>query len=125
MNVLRLHHVQITIPPGGEAVARWFYCHLLGLQEVPKPASLADRGGLWFQVGDRQVHVGKEEGVDRSATKAHIAYEVTGLEEVREALKRAGVPVVSQTPIPGYDRCEVRDPFGNRVEFLESFGTQS
>jgi catechol 2,3-dioxygenase-like lactoylglutathione lyase family enzyme len=125
MSVVRLHHVQVTIPPGREETARQFYCRLLGLPEIQKPISLGERGGLWLQVGDREVHVGIEDGVERSVTKAHIAYEVTDLEALRETLKRAGIPAISQIPIPGYDRFEVRDPFGNRVEFLQSLGSQS
>ena len=64
----RIHHAQVTVPEGAEAEAREFYCGALGLPEVPKPASLAGRGGFWIAVGDQQVHVGAEGGVDRAAT---------------------------------------------------------
>jgi catechol 2,3-dioxygenase-like lactoylglutathione lyase family enzyme len=124
MPVVRLNHVQITIPPGGEETARQFYCGLLCLQEIPKPESLAQRGGLWLQVGDSQVHVGIEDGVNRSVTKAHVAYEVTDLQALRETLRRVGISVVAQVCIPGYDRFEVRDPFGNKVEFLQALGSK-
>jgi catechol 2,3-dioxygenase-like lactoylglutathione lyase family enzyme len=114
-----IHHVQVTVPRGAEAEAREFYCRFLGLPEVEKPASLVGRGGLWLQVGDRQLHIGVEEGVNRHATKAHIAYEVRDLDTWRAKLGAAGVPVSEGVPIPGYRRFEFRDPFGNRVEFLE------
>src|SRR5438876_11445173 len=81
-----IHHVQVTIPRGAEEVGRQFYCHVLGLQEIEKPAVIGDRGGLWLQVGNRQVHVGVEERVERTATKAHIAYKVTDLDEIRAYL---------------------------------------
>lgn len=113
-----LHHAQITIPEGSEDLARDFYCRLLGLPEIEKPASLAGRGGLWLQAGDRQVHLGAEDGVDRSATKAHLAYEVTDLEEVRRALADEGYEPLDPVPVPGYERFEAHDPFGNRVEFI-------
>src|SRR5204862_211338 len=74
LRIGRLHHAQITIPDGAEEDGRQFYCGLLGLPEIDKPASLAGRGGFWLQVGDTQVHVGTEAGVDRLATKAHLAY---------------------------------------------------
>jgi catechol 2,3-dioxygenase-like lactoylglutathione lyase family enzyme len=80
---------------------------------------LEGRGGLWLQVGDRQVHVGVEDGVDRVATKAHIAYEVIDLARWRAEFAGLGIAVVESIPIPGYDRFEFRDPFGNRVEFLQ------
>lgn len=40
---MRLHHVQVSCPPGGEDVARAFYGDLLGLAEVDKPPVLAAR----------------------------------------------------------------------------------
>lgn len=120
--ILGLHHAQVTIPEGSEDIARDFYCRLLGLQETEKPASLAGRGGLWLRVGDRQVHIGTEDSVDRDATKAHLAYEVDDLERVRGDLTAEGYEPLSSVPIPGYDRFEMRDPFGNRVEFIRRLG---
>jgi catechol 2,3-dioxygenase-like lactoylglutathione lyase family enzyme/ribosomal protein S18 acetylase RimI-like enzyme len=117
--LLRLHHAQITIPPGAEETARRFYCELLGLPEVEKPESLKPRGGLWVEAGDRQVHLGTEDGVDRTATKAHLAYQVTDLAGWRARLGQAGFTALDGVPIPGWDRFELRDPFGNRVELLE------
>ena len=32
----------------------------------------------------------------------------------------AGVDLIEGIPIPGYDRFEFRDPFGNRVEFIQA-----
>src|ERR1700761_8824315 len=54
----RLDHVQIAAPQACEAEARTFYGRLLGLNELPKPASLQRRGGVWFAVGDQQLHIG-------------------------------------------------------------------
>ena len=53
-----IDHVQVAAPPGCEAEARGFYGRLLGLAELPKPAPLAARGGVWFVCGAQQVHVG-------------------------------------------------------------------
>jgi catechol 2,3-dioxygenase-like lactoylglutathione lyase family enzyme len=119
-SILGVDHVQITVPPDAVAQARTFYCGLLGLPEVEKPEALRDRGGFWVQVGDRQVHVGVESGVDRQASKAHVAYAVRGLADWRSLLSAAGVEVQEGVPIPGYDRIEFRDPFGHRVEFIEA-----
>ena len=114
-----IHHVQLTVPKGAEEEARRFYCRVLGLPEIQKPASLAGRGGLWLQVGDRQVHIGVEDGVNRYATKAHIAYEVSNLEEWKLKFASFGIEVIDSIPLPGHDRFEFRDPFGNRVEFIQ------
>ena len=41
------------------------------LDEIEKPDILKPRGGLWVKVGDCEVHIGTEYGIDREATK-HI-----------------------------------------------------
>jgi catechol 2,3-dioxygenase-like lactoylglutathione lyase family enzyme len=117
--ILGIDHVQITVPANAVAEARAFYCGLLGLPEVDKPAVLRERGGFWLQVGDCQVHVGTEEGVARHATKAHVAYAVRDLRGWRARLSTAGVEIVDGIPLPGYSRFEFRDPFGNRGELIE------
>jgi len=119
MQIVRLHHTQITVPRGAETQARQVYCDLLGLTELPKPAALQEHGGFWLQVGDSQVHVGTEDGVDRAASKAHVAYQVTDLAGWRLRLQERGITILNGVPIPGYDRFEIRDPFGNRIEFTE------
>jgi catechol 2,3-dioxygenase-like lactoylglutathione lyase family enzyme len=118
--IVGIDHVQITVPAEGVVQARAFYCGLLGLSEIEKPAELQGRGGFWLQVGDRQVHVGIEEGVDRQATKAHVAYAVKDIDAWRSRLCSANVQVLQSVQIPGYDRFEFRDPFGNRIEFIQA-----
>jgi catechol 2,3-dioxygenase-like lactoylglutathione lyase family enzyme len=119
VNVLGVLHVQITIPKGAEEAARAFYCGVLGLVEVPKPYELAGRGGFWLQLGAFQVHVGTEEIPSRADSKAHVAYEIDDLDGWRAKLQNAGVAIIDGIPIPYYRRFEFRDPFGNRVEFLQ------
>ncbi len=118
--IIGLHHAQITVPEGAEDDARLFYCGVLGLEEAPKPDSLAGRGGFWLQVGPQQVHVGTEAGVNRAATKAHLAYEVSDLDYWRRTLTAHSIAVLEGIPIPGYARFEFRDPFGNRVELIQA-----
>lgn len=117
--ILGLHHAQITIPKGMEEEGKQFYCEILGLEEVEKPDSLKGRGGFWLRVGDREVHVGTEEGFDRLTTKAHLAYQVTDISYWRNRLEEEGISIMEGVPIPGYDRFEFRDPFGNRVEMIQ------
>ncbi len=119
MTILGLHHAQITIPPGEEVEARQFYCGLLGLTEIEKPAVLRGRGGFWLQVGEQEVHVSVEApGIARDATKAHLAYLVDDLSAVEETLAAAGIDLQHDVPLAGYSRVHCRDPFGNRVEFM-------
>jgi catechol 2,3-dioxygenase-like lactoylglutathione lyase family enzyme len=117
--IVGIDHVQITVSSGQEPAARQFYCSLLGLTEIEKPDALKPRGGFWLQVGDRELHVGIEEGVDRHATKAHVAFGVDDLETWRERLSHAGITIEDGIPIPGCTRFEFRAPFGNRMEFIE------
>jgi len=119
MKLLRIHHAQITVPKGDEPSAREFYCGFLGLPEIEKPPSLKSRGGFWIQIGDRQLHIGVEDNVDRTATKAHLAYEVDDVAAWRKKLSERGIQPLDSIPIKGYDRFEFRDPFGNRVEFIQ------
>lgn len=119
MRILGLHHVQITVAKRDEAAARHFYLEVLGLPELPKAENLKGRGGFWCQLGDRQLHLGLEENVDRSATKAHVAYAVDDLNAWRQHLEAHQIKISESIPIPGMDRFECRDPFGNRIEILQ------
>jgi catechol 2,3-dioxygenase-like lactoylglutathione lyase family enzyme len=118
--IVGVDHVQITVMPQDVDQARAFYCGLLGLREIAKPESLKVRGGFWLEVGAQQVHVGVEDGVNRRATKAHVAYRVVGMDAWRTRLAGAGIEFLDGTSIPGYDRLELRDPFGNRLELIQA-----
>ncbi|MCI3919537.1 VOC family protein [Paenibacillus sp. TRM 82003] len=119
MEIIGFHHAQITIPKGAEEAARHFYCGVLGLKEINKPASLQGRGGFWVAVGSQALHVGTEDGVDRSLTKAHLAYEVPSIADAEARLRAHGIEPLDSVPIPGFARFEFRDPFGNRVEMIQ------
>jgi catechol 2,3-dioxygenase-like lactoylglutathione lyase family enzyme len=119
MTIEGIDHVQITIPIGQEQIARAFYCGVLGLTEIEKPASLVGRGGFWLRIGSQQIHIGVEDGIDRTLTKAHIAYQVEDLDAWRTRLEEAGCLITESIPILGYARFETRDPFANRLEFIE------
>lgn len=121
MTGFRVHgidHVQLAMPVGQEGLARAFYGGLLGLAEVPKPANLAPRGGVWFEGGALRLHLGVDPDF-RPARKAHPAFLVASLADLVRHLQRAGVTVVADEPLEGYTRVYVSDPFGNRIELLE------
>lgn len=116
--VARIDHIQIAAPPGCEAAAREFYGSLLGMREIEKPSVLQARGGCWFECGAQQLHVGVERDF-RPARKAHPAFAVTHVDELRQALKDRGVPVIDDDNLPGARRFYAEDPWGNRLEFVE------
>ncbi|OGT32073.1 MAG: glyoxalase [Gammaproteobacteria bacterium RIFCSPHIGHO2_12_FULL_35_23] len=117
--ILQINHVQITVSRDQEQAALQFYCEFLGMKQIAKPPVLAGRGGFWLQLAGLQIHIGLEDHVNRYQTKAHIAYEVKNLEAWRTKLINHGIEITASIPIPGRNRFEFRDPFGNRVEFIE------
>jgi catechol 2,3-dioxygenase-like lactoylglutathione lyase family enzyme len=116
INFKRLDHVQIIIPKGGEKEARDFYSGILGLREINKPDSLKPTGGVWFVIGDVELHLGVEEP---KLTKRHPAFEVDELEKVKGYLMTHGVTIKEEIEVPGRKRFSLFDPFGNRIELLE------
>jgi catechol 2,3-dioxygenase-like lactoylglutathione lyase family enzyme len=117
------HHTQITAPKATHAEVRRFYGDVLGLREIPVNPVLHGRDLIWFEVGSRSLHVGFEDGINRAATGAHLAYEVNDIAEYRRRLTTAGFELIEQPKFPGLDRFHIRDPFGNRVEIIGSDGT--
>jgi hypothetical protein len=74
---------------------------------------------MWFQSEALEVHLGVD---DRffPAAKAHPAFLVEGLDALQDQLRAAGHNIVLDTQLERYRRFYVDDPFGNRLEFLES-----
>ena len=118
MQITRIDHVQLAMPPGRESDAVDFYEALLEIPQVPKPPHLAGRGGCWFERGDLKIHLGVEPDF-QPAQKAHPAFVVQGLAELLERLRANSVPVRAGEPLDGVDHAYVDDPFGNRIELLE------
>lgn len=116
--IVGLDHIQLAYPPGGEPAARQFYAEVLGLTEVPKPAVMAARGGMWFQAGPFQIHLGVEPDM-RPSLKAHPAIRVTALDDYLSRLAAASARWQPSSEIPGVRRGHTWDPFGNRIELIE------
>lgn len=116
-------HVQLAMPAGGEAEARAFYAGLLGMAELAKPEPLAARGGCWFTAGGIQLHLGVEADF-RPARKAHPALRITCFAAFCAKLAAAGVDVTEDTDLPEVRRANIHDPFGNRIELVDSASLQ-
>jgi catechol 2,3-dioxygenase-like lactoylglutathione lyase family enzyme len=115
--ILRVDHVQLSMPAGQEARAREFFGGVFGLTELEKPAALKANGGLWFDAGSFMVHLGIEDLATPS--RRHPAFEVDSLSAARTDLEAAGIKLQEEAEIPGYARFSFRDPFGNRIELLQ------
>ncbi|MDP9378957.1 MAG: VOC family protein [Chloroflexota bacterium] len=118
MSTATIHHVMVSMPVGGEEAARRFYGELLEFQEIEKPGNLRKRGGVWFVTGNLQLHLGVDPAF-QPAQKAHVAFQVNGLDQMRGRLSRSGCETWDDEPLPGYRRFYVNDPFGNRMELIE------
>jgi catechol 2,3-dioxygenase-like lactoylglutathione lyase family enzyme len=118
VRVVALDHVQLAMPPGRESDADAFYGDVLGFVALPKPESLASRGGRWYQSGDVQVHLGVEKDF-RAAQKAHPALRVRGFDELIAQLDARGAAWRRDEEVPGVRRLYVDDPFGNRIEVID------
>ncbi|MFI1990201.1 VOC family protein [Actinoplanes sp. NPDC020271] len=118
MRIVDLHHVQLLIPPAGEAAARAFYSGVLGMTEIVKPPVLAARGGCWFRAGGWEIHLSPVPDF-RPATKAHPGVLIDDLDGLAAILTAAGHPVDWDPHFPGHRRLYSADAHGNRLEFLE------
>ncbi len=117
--ITAVDHVQLAMPPGGEARAEAFYEGILGIPRIPKPAHLAKRGGCWFESETVKIHLGVEADF-RPARKAHPGLLVEDLAGLAATLDRAGHRLDRDEPLEGYERLYVDDPFGNRLELMEA-----
>ena len=116
---MRLSHINITIPKGGEGAARSFYSGLLGLREIPKPEAIRHRGGVWFDAGGLDLHLSVEEPRTGGDTYRHFGLECEDVADLRARLSAAGIATNAGRPGP-WERFFVHDPFGNRIEIHES-----
>ena len=124
MPIISINHIQVAMPEGKEEEARAFYINILGFAEIPKPDALAARGGVWFQSEGAQLHLGVEKDF-HPARKGHPAFLVYDLDAMLAKVQRMGYEWdASQPPLEGYKRVHIYDPFGNRIELMETVSSQ-
>ncbi len=116
----RINHVTVAVPAGEHARVRAFYGDILGLKEISNPKALNSTYDLlWFEWLDIQIHIDFTPPWFKPAENRHIAFEITGLPQVRHYLESKGATIREAVPMPDRDRFYVLDPFGNYFEFLE------
>ena len=120
MLVESIDHIQISAPPGSEEQVRAFYGDVLGLREIHKPPQLLARGGVWYDCGNLQLHIGIDNAPDNERLRRHVAFRVADVEIVRQRLAERGFAIeADQAPLEGVTRFYCRDTVGNRVEFAQ------
>ena len=114
-----LDHIQLAMPPGKEEKARSFFRDILGMAEEKKPDPLASRGGCWFRSGQAIVHIGVEKEFSPQK-KAHPAFSVSDLDGLAQIMETKDIVVTWDHALPDRKRFYASDPFGNRIEFIQS-----
>jgi predicted enzyme related to lactoylglutathione lyase len=109
-------HVNLSIPPGAEEVADAFYLGIFGLSSRPKPAEI---GGRWYVGSGFEIHLGSDPSFS-PASRAHPAFRVVGLADLAERLKAGGAKIDEEYRESRLVRAFTYDPFGNRIELMES-----
>ncbi len=115
-------HVRVHAPPDGRENARWFYGGLLGLTEIAVPETiLSDSSPLRFELADgRQLHVTFGPASGGSPAVGHLAFRVESATAVCDRLRANGFDAHTDAGANPHEvRCFCRDPFGNRLEFVE------
>jgi catechol 2,3-dioxygenase-like lactoylglutathione lyase family enzyme len=110
----RVHHVSILVTD--LAKAEEFYGGVLGLRRLVRPDG--PTRGLFFEVGDAQLHVTLTEQPEPPSLR-HTAFEVDDLQAALRGVAQMGLPIWDDTSLPGWVRKQCRDPSGNGVELLQ------
>jgi catechol 2,3-dioxygenase-like lactoylglutathione lyase family enzyme len=122
--IVGLDHVNLLIDDAPDALgmAQAFYGDLLGLAAIARPPNTdSGRPGAWYRYGVHQLHLTTEPSASKvnRASRRHPAFRVANAEAMRAKLERAGVEIIPGNVFPGQKRFFVRDPWGNRIEFVE------
>jgi catechol 2,3-dioxygenase-like lactoylglutathione lyase family enzyme len=116
--ITSFHHVNVTVPPELEAATKEFYGSVLGLKQIPKPAS-SRQSGAWYQIGGVQLHLSVEDEESLLSSR-HVCFAVSDLAEAEQRLRAAAVEIIADPrPNPDSPRFYVRDPGGNQLEIAQ------
>jgi len=117
--VTALHHVNVTVPPEREQAAKDFYGSVLGLKQVPKPAT-SRPSGAWYQIGANQLHLSVQSEERGALRSSHVCFTVVDLRAAEERFRHAGVEIIPDPrPVESVPRFYVRDPGGNLLEISQ------
>ncbi len=121
----------ITIVVADLEKTRWFYCDVLGMEEVERPAF--GFPGLWFQCGKTQIHtIVTSEEAGRAGLPPfdgtmpsrgfHFAFEVEDCVAATKQLEELGIAIVTgpRSRPDGWCQSYVYDPDGHLVEICSA-----
>jgi glyoxylase I family protein len=119
---LKSHHS--SFPVRDSEVSKAFYGGVLGLKEIPRPASLTFPGA-WYQAGPCEIHLLQvPDGVDVGSNAPgltpfarHEAFEVESCDEAMAHFEAHGIEVLKIAAAGG--QFWIRDPDGHVLEFIQ------
>ncbi len=116
-----VHHVSLMVQDTQVALA--FYCGILGLSVIARPA--LGYPGAWLQVGTQQLHLLELPNPDPTQDRPtavgrdrHTAFSISVLDALETRLQQAAIPY--QRSRSGRAALFCRDPDGNGLEFVAS-----
>ena len=117
------HHVAVVVRDASAASA--FYGDVLGLEELERPAELAEKiPGAWYRLGVSELHVFERRNFEppAGAIGPHVALHTSDFDATVAALRERGCAFAfgpGRGP-DGVARVIVRDPTGNTVEITDA-----
>jgi catechol 2,3-dioxygenase-like lactoylglutathione lyase family enzyme len=117
------HHVAVVVRDA--AAARAFYGELLGLEELERPADVAQRiAGAWYRVGALELHVFEQPDYrpPTAPIGPHVALHTADFDATVERLRTRGCAFAfgpGRGP-DGFARAILQDPTGNVVEITDA-----
>ncbi|MEJ7838471.1 MAG: VOC family protein [Thermomicrobiales bacterium] len=124
---MRIQHVSVPMPLGGNDEIRRFYGETLGFTEIVPPSVLGQERFVWWAVGDggHELHCYTMDPYVKSQPSQHFCIQVDDGPAAREKLVAAGYSVNEEPGINNRPRFSTADPFGNKVEVTEIIGQYS
>ena len=122
IELVKLHHVSLASKD--LSASRTFFGDVLGLAEIPRPGFTTS--GIWYSLGDRQLHIIKMEAEEAAPgaqpnRSDHLALEVADVEAVRAMLHSHGIAFEEGGNRKlGLEQIFCRDPDGRGIEFIQT-----
>ena len=121
MEIFRLDHIMLSMHANEKEMARHFYGHILNFKELTLPDALIESNELWYEAANVVIHLSTDTAsCDNINSNRHPAFLVRSIKDAKFHLSNNQIAFTEgQTKIPGESRISCRDPFGNRIEFIE------
>ncbi len=120
--VIGCNHLAINVDDLDKA--KYFYAHVLGLEELPRPEFVAKNfASVWYLLGNCELHVVEDKNMIQSGspTGPHFAVSTNDFNGFTQKLASENIDIVFG-PGKGMDdinRLVIKDPAGNVIEIID------